>query len=68
MFERKKRNSEITKVPRAKGGLTLKILKIQEGGKLIGFNRQFLAKSPKILFKIFFSTKIIFKDFLPKFY
>jgi hypothetical protein len=28
------------------GGLTLKILKIQGGGKLIGFNGQFIAKSP----------------------
>ncbi len=42
------------------GGLTLKILKIRGGGgagKLIGFNGQFLAKSPKFCLKIFFQQK-----------
>jgi hypothetical protein len=38
----------------APGGLTLKILKIQ-GGELIRFNGQFLAKSPKFFFKFFFN-------------
>jgi hypothetical protein len=38
------------------GGLTWKIFKFRgRGGKLIGFNGQFLAKSPKFCLKFFFN-------------
>jgi hypothetical protein len=42
------------------GGANSENLKNLGGGsKLIGFNGQFFGEVPKILFKIFFSTKII---------